>query len=359
MPFADGVLSFPDMSVVPPTLPPAWDYRRSTAAARILVELAAEHGVGARDCLAGTGLTLAELAEADTEIEAGQELAIARNLLATVGDLPGLGADAGLRYRIGSFGIWGFALMTCPTAREVARLGVRYAALSFAFIRPSYEEDTREGRVVFDDSEIPPDVRAFFVERELAKLAHLLPLTLGGHGGHHVESSFDGARAAALRARLPGVDLRTGRPRHLIALDHAILDIPLPQADPVTARALEDQCEDLMQRRRRRRGVAAQVRGLILGSLDDPPTMDETARRLHIDPRTLRRRLDAEDTSYRELTDEVRSTIAEELLGAAGLSVAQVASRLGYHDAAGFTRAYKRWTGQTPGDTRSRRHQPA
>jgi AraC-like DNA-binding protein len=107
-----------------------------------------------------------------------------------------------------------------------------------------------------------------------------------------------------------------------------------------------------MQRRTQRRGVAAQVRGLILGRLDDPPTMDEAARRLHVDPRTLRRKLDAEHTSYRELTDEVRSTIARELLGTAGLTVGQVATRLGYHDAAGFTRAYKRWTGETPGVSR-------
>jgi len=48
------------------------------------------------------------------------------------------------------------------------------------------------------------------------------------------------------------------------------------------------------------------------------------------------------------------STVADELLVSAGLTVSEVAYRLGYHDAAGFTRAYKRWTGTTPGTAHER-----
>lgn len=88
--------------------------------------------------------------------------------------------------------------------------------------------------------------------------------------------------------------------------DRAILDAPLPQADPVTARELEQQCMRLLEFRRRRRGVAGHVRSLVLAELDGSPTMDRIAAQLHVDPRTLRRQLAAEGTSFRELIDEVR-----------------------------------------------------
>jgi AraC-like DNA-binding protein len=74
-----------------------------------------------------------------------------------------------------------------------------------------------------------------------------------------------------------------------------------------------------------------------------------SSAQLHVDPRTLRRHLDAEGTSFRALSDEVRSTIAIELLTGAGMTIEESAARLGYHDAARFTRAFKRWTGRTPG----------
>ena len=74
----------------------------------------------------------------------------------------------------------------------------------------------------------------------------------------------------------------------------------------------------------------------------------------HVDPRTLRRQLAAEGTTFKAITDEIREALAVELLTAGGLSLEQVASRLGYHDAAGFSRAFRRWTGATPGTYRAR-----
>jgi AraC-like DNA-binding protein len=179
-----------------------------------------------------------------------------------------------------------------------------------------------------------------------------VPALLGGQGHVHLQTSFDGERARALRAVLPGVDLRTGAARHELVVDRAALDAPLPQADPVTAAALERQCAELLDRRRARSGVAAAVRAKLLADLAAPPSMDEVAASLHVDARTLRRRLADEGTSFRALAGEVRGTIATELLRASGLTVQEVAARLGYHDAAGFSRAYRRWTGTTPGRAR-------
>lgn len=346
MSHGDGVLSFGDMHANGPS----WDFRRGPAATRILVELGGDHGLSPAACLAGTGLRPQDLHDPGTLVEAGQELAIARHLLAHLGDRPGLGVAAGRRYTIGSLGVWGFALLTSPTVRDLLRLGTHYAALSFAFIKPRYEERDPEALVILEDGEIPPDVRAFFVERELAKLATLLPIVLGPAARYaRLETAYEGQRGAALRAAFPSTDIRTGCARHVIAFPRRRLGEPLPQADPAVARELEEQCSALLDRRRRLSGVAARVRARLLAHPHELADMRTVAAELHIDRRTLRRHLADEGTTFRALTEEIRETLAVELLTAAGLTVDEVAGRLGYHDAAGFSRAFKRWTGSPPG----------
>jgi AraC-like DNA-binding protein len=80
---------------------------------------------------------------------------------------------------------------------------------------------------------------------------------------------------------------------------------------------------------------------------------DDVAGGLGMAPRTLRRRLAAEGTSFRRLQGEVREALAEELL-ASRRSVEDVAERLGYAEPASFIHAFKRGKGVAPGAWRAR-----
>ncbi len=95
--------------------------------------------------------------------------------------------------------------------------------------------------------------------------------------------------------------------------------------------------------------MARRVRDRLLAADGLRVGMDVVAADLAMDVRTLRRRLADEGTGYRALVDEVRLTLAEELLATRALSVEQVARRLGYGDASSFVRAFTRWTGVPPG----------
>jgi AraC-like DNA-binding protein len=317
----------------------------------MLLDVALAHGVSEHECLRGTGLSAAELANAEHTVEARQELAVARNLLAHTGGQPGLGVEAGLRYTLGSAGILGFALLASPTMRDAITVGLRYVALSSAFVRITLEEAATWALVVFDDSEIPPDTRSFLVERDLAAIGQIVPLLLGDRLSWQdvsIELSLDAAHCRTLTGLFPGVAVTPARPRNLLNFPRELLDQALPQADPHTASLCERQCHELLDRRQRRRGTAALVRSLLLGDPANMPSMDAAAHRLRVDPRTLHRHLARERTSYRALTTETRQALATELLAAAGLSVAEVAHRLGYSEVAAFSRAYKRWTGLPP-----------
>jgi len=317
--------------------------------------MAIDNGMSARDCLKGTGLSADQLNDATTEIEASDELRVARNVIAQLGDQPGLGIQAGLRYTLASAGILGFALLSSRTLRDAAAIGLRYIAASSAFVRLAIEEDGARARLLFDDDEIPEDARAFLVERDLTAVANVMPGLLG-RDPHQISARLElrmpPARGSALAAVMPGWSVEFRQAHNALIFPRALLDEPLPQADQSTAEMCERQCRELVEQRRARHGVAAAVRSRLIHQPGRPPSMDAIANELHIDTRTLRRHLEREDTSYRVLLDEVRDTLAVEMLTTAGLTVAEVATRLGYAEPASFTHAFTRWRGMPPSEYR-------
>jgi AraC-like DNA-binding protein len=81
-------------------------------------------------------------------------------------------------------------------------------------------------------------------------------------------------------------------------------------------------------------------------------SMEQVASKLCLSPRTLRRHLQSYHTTYQELFDEVRLQKAKELLVANVLSITEISFQTGFHDVSSFSKAFKRWTGQTPTDYR-------
>nr|WP_255216152.1 AraC family transcriptional regulator [Pseudenhygromyxa sp. WMMC2535] len=84
------------------------------------------------------------------------------------------------------------------------------------------------------------------------------------------------------------------------------------------------------------------------------PRVSEIAGRLGMSGRTLQRRLRERELSYQSLADEARRQLAERLLHQTDYSLAEVAFLTGFSEQSAFTRAFKRWSGQTPRSFRLR-----
>ncbi len=95
--------------------------------------------------------------------------------------------------------------------------------------------------------------------------------------------------------------------------------------------------------------LRADLKELILAGDFDEATI---ARRFSISPRTMQRRLAAQNLAFRELVDEIRAQLAMELLAKPEFTIQEIAAKLGYTQASSFHRAFKRWTGQTPSEVR-------
>ena len=69
-------------------------------------------------------------------------------------------------------------------------------------------------------------------------------------------------------------------------------------------------------------------------------------------PRSLRRKLEEEGTSFRDIVEAERRQLAMQLLQGTQMKLDEIALQLGYGDTASFTRAFRRWLGQAPGEYR-------
>ncbi|EIC23866.1 AraC family transcriptional regulator [Thiorhodovibrio frisius] len=99
--------------------------------------------------------------------------------------------------------------------------------------------------------------------------------------------------------------------------------------------------------------LPGQVRRVLRTSLlMDQARSNQVAKLFSIHSRTLSRRLNARGTSFQELLDEGRFEIARQMLENTRMAVHQIAETLDYADASAFTRAFRRWSGITPGQWR-------
>ncbi|MFF2553059.1 AraC family transcriptional regulator [Nocardia sp. NPDC058058] len=322
---------------------------RSITSAALLVEFASGRGIPTPALLRGTGIREGDLLDSTAEITLGQELALMRNVVAEVGDEPGMGLMAGLLCHPPSLGVLGFALMSCPTVRDAVGLALRYADLSFTVARHHLVIDGADVSIVRDDSGVPREVRRFAVERDVAAIWTIQqdvlpmrpPIT-------RVAVAFPPHPVYEMFGAMLGVeDVVFNAARSAVTGPADIQSLQLPQANSATARFYEQQCADLMQRRRSRVGISGRVRQLLIsrGGIAD---QSRIAAELDLSVRTLRRRLADEGTTFRELTTETIGLLAEELL-ITGMTVEQAAIRLGYASVSAFTSAFRAWKGQSPG----------
>lgn len=155
--------------------------------------------------------------------------------------------------------------------------------------------------------------------------------------------------------RMFGAPVLWGQPAHELAMDAVWLDRSIVRDRAAVEAFLPGARLRLLARYEDPDALPERVRRLLAPRLaGPPPTLDEVARALALSPQTLRRRLAAEGASFAALRAELRRDAAIELLGRPDLRLSDVAAAVGFSDVSTFHRAFKGWTGMTPGDFRHR-----
>ena len=135
--------------------------------------------------------------------------------------------------------------------------------------------------------------------------------------------------------------------------DPAYLDLPIPGHDPELSALLERHAEQMLDELPRGDAFTHRVRETIAQTLREGSlTSPALARKLAVSERSLRRKLAESQFTYKGLVDEVRHNLARRYLTRDEMSVGEIAFHLGFANVASFGKAFKRWSGSTPGDYR-------
>jgi AraC-like DNA-binding protein len=317
-----------------------------------LVAMARERGVACEPWFAGLRLAPAQFAPGAVEsppyLSYRQASQIIRRALRS---LPGQGHGLalGARQDIGSFGLLGLAMLTAPDFAQALRLGIRYAPLTGAMVVLAIEEVPEGLAVVATTHDHDRELEPFLCEELFVSSLELCRGLLGQRFRPRVvELAYPAPAYAERYSAVFECEVRFERPRHRVVIDHAWLATPMPAHNRVTAQQVQALCDAQMPAGEGHSEIVALVERLLRARLADNPLLVDIAAELHLTERTLRRQLQAAQTSFTAIHDRVRSESARRLLGQSRMSIAQVGAAVGFRDAREFRRAFKRWTGVAP-----------
>jgi AraC-like DNA-binding protein len=308
-----------------------------------LVELTARWNVRPDELLGGLPITAAELAAPTTRVPLRVcEAIVARALELT--HEPALAIHVGTQMRLSSHGFLGFAAMTAGTVREAIELACRFASTRTSAIGLTLYVEGDTATVVIEER------MSLGTLREPVVIALIIGLWQLGQA--LTGTALDGTGECAfpeppyLRDLPNGKRLRFGCSAHRLVFPAKELALPFTSADPVAMQLAREQCERELAAVVDA-GIPTRVRTALM-SADGMPSLVDLAKALRMSPRTLKRRLAEHGTNYSTLRDDVRRQRALLLLDNRGLTVGDIAAKLGYSELPNFTRAFRKWTGMTP-----------
>ena len=259
----------------------------------------------------------------------------------------------------------GLRAADCWSPTDFHALG--YAFCASSTLRTALERLIRYSRVISDALEISlrRDGDAIELTDSRPMNLKLRPPVLDDAGlavitamcRHVCAEQLDPSEVALVRSQPPCASdyfgyfrcpVRFGASVTFIRFPDSAMDRPLPAANRELARINDRVLTELIARLRKD-DLISRVKAAVVEHLPSgAPNAEDIARDLHLTPRTLQRRLADAGTTYSEILEAVRRELAEHYLEAGAMPLGEISYLLGFSELAGFSRAFKRWTGRSP-----------
>lgn len=320
-----------------------------------MVRTAGARGVDVADLLRGAGLTLGMLEDPDARLPAPTVMALWNALRERTGD-PALQLAAPLTLPADAYRVIHYLIAASSTVGD----GVRRFAQYFGLIADAFVLTVAEGpdeRTVTLSTADGGPVSAVYVDYVFAALVGRIRMwSCPGIRIRRVELRMPAPASVAPYHEVFRTTVRFGADTDRLTFGAADWAEPTQHGDAALAELLEAHARVLASRTPRApAGFPGEVRRAIVATLAKGGTAQQVARALNLSVRSLQRKLDECDTSFRDLSEAVRGELAAGYLADPRVSISEVAVLLGFSEQSAFNRAFRRWTGETPGRWRKSR----
>lgn len=319
-----------------------------------LVTMLRAEGASCDDLLGELHLHEADLQDARKLVSARQRIAAYQYARRHSHD-PAFALHCGRQMRFAAFGIWGYALMCCDSLAKVYDFGFRYLRLAGPLMRKSMYVNQQRVFIRAEDSLFLGELFPYALEMWWASMYSMKQAILEGE-----------IQPTMLRVSYPPpphwrdyeavfhCPVEFGAAHCEMVFPVEYLERRPAQANMITAETCEELCSNMLHRLKQSSDLVARIRNLLLANARSAPSLENIARRVHMSPRSLRRKLQSDGTSYQRILAEVRALLAKEYLATTDLSIEKIADLIGFSHVANFQSAFKRWANQTPTEFRKR-----
>ena len=327
----------------------------SAGNASSVVEFAATRGAGREALLQRSRISPERLRDGDNRVPMSQYF----ELVQAAKDLTGNSAFAlefGRSVHMQEFTVLGLIFHACETVLDAIVQANRYGQLVIEVdvgAADRFQWHRRGGQLWLVDTRPDPDdfpelteitfgrfmrlTRPFW-ETPLVKEVHLT------HSAPEYEEEY---------ARIWEAPTSFGTDWNAMRVEEARLKERIAVQPRFAFGILSEHAEELLKTLEASKTIRGRVESLLLPMLHTGDvSMDLIAQKLLVSRQTLYRQLRSEGVTFEEVLDELRRNLAQRYLSGRKTSVNETAYLVGFSDPAAFSRAFKRWTGKSPGSMR-------
>ncbi|MGH8666288.1 MAG: AraC family transcriptional regulator [Burkholderiales bacterium] len=265
------------------------------------------------------------------------------------------GLHFGVRFDPKDIGILAYVIVNSPTVAAAMRNIERYLHLHNHAPRVSFSIEGKRGylRYLLKSSE-----NALIRQHNEYSMAVLVKTLRAAAGEAWMpgEIQFAHKRGAACNYEdIFGPRVCFGCATNALVVDRGFIECCVAGADHKLYRALRRHLDRALAGTQPEDVLLESIRSAIAPSLEcGDVKLERIAAKLAMNARTLERRLKAHGVVYRDLLADARRRLALEYLKDKQRTITEIAFLLGYSEVSAFTRAFKRWTGSTPHESRAR-----
>ncbi len=252
----------------------------------------------------------------------------------------------------GQYGVLGYSVMSCKTAQQAFDRHMRYENLVSDRSISTYHFENDHVRLSWDTGDLPVD-RAMAEENIASWITFTRWVTGQSLSPSVIKFTHSEPEDLTEYRRIFGCELLFSQTMVEVIFPSSYMDMPIIQHDPVMREMMDAYADRLLNELSQCDVFIAQIRKLMIEAMTEGDlSLDVIAAQVALTPRTLQRRLSEQDESFKGLLDKVRKELALTYINQPFIDLAELAYLLGFSDQTAFQRAFKKWTGSSPGKYR-------